>query len=272
VFSPYYALARRRGAGDPEHHCALNVALYGEGGKRWAMTERGRSALRRDAANLAIGPSALAWDGTTLTIRIDETTVPIPSRLRGTVRLHPSSVTSHEVMLDRNGRHRWWPMAPCARVEVELERPALRWAGPGYLDSNWGDEPLERGFTTWDWSRANLRHGTAILYDARRRGGDATSVAIRCDPSGKVEPFAAPRPVGLPTTRWGVARGTRVDTGQTAAVRETLESAPFYARSVLDTHLLGERSPAVHESLSCDRFDAPWVQMMLPFRMPRAWS
>jgi carotenoid 1,2-hydratase len=40
VFSPYYAWARRRGGGDPEHHCALNVALYGAGGKRWALTER----------------------------------------------------------------------------------------------------------------------------------------------------------------------------------------------------------------------------------------
>ena len=33
VFSPYYALARRRGAGDPLDHCALNVALYGAGGR-----------------------------------------------------------------------------------------------------------------------------------------------------------------------------------------------------------------------------------------------
>jgi len=27
----------------------------------------------------------------------------------------------------------------------------------------------------------------------------------------------------------------------------------------------------VHESLSLDRFRAPWVQAMLPFRMPRVW-
>ena len=36
VFSPYYAWARRRGPADPQNHCALNVALYGPGGNRWA--------------------------------------------------------------------------------------------------------------------------------------------------------------------------------------------------------------------------------------------
>ncbi len=271
MFSPYYALARRRGAGDPEHHCALNVALYGAGGKRWAMTERGRGALQRDATTLTIGPSALAWDGTALTIRIDEVTVPFPSRLRGVVRLIPTAVTDREFTLDAAGRHRWWPIAPCARVEAELERPALSWSGAGYLDSNAGDEPLERGFTTWDWSRASLRNGTAVLYDARRRSGEALSLALRCDPSGTVEEFTPPPVASLPTTFWRVARGTRVDAGQTATVRETLEDAPFYARSLLDTHLLGERVAAVHESLSCDRFDSRVVQAMLPFRMPRAW-
>ena len=41
VFSPYYKWARgRRQPPDPAHHCALNVALYGRGGKRWAMTWR----------------------------------------------------------------------------------------------------------------------------------------------------------------------------------------------------------------------------------------
>ena len=43
VFSPYYAWARRKGDAGPENHVAVNVALYGKGGKRWSMTERGRS-------------------------------------------------------------------------------------------------------------------------------------------------------------------------------------------------------------------------------------
>jgi hypothetical protein len=40
-------------------------------------------------------------------------------------------------------------------------------------------------------------------------------------------------------------------------------------RSLLQTRLLGESATAVHESLSLRRFSAPWVQALLPFRMPR---
>ena len=160
-------------------------------------------------------------------------TVPFPSRIRGTVRLYPTAVTRHAVALDARGRHRWWPIAPCARVEVELERPALRWSGAGYLDTNSGDEPMERAFTTWDWSRASLRDGTAILYDVRRRGGDRMALALRCDRSGTVEPFAPPPATPLPHDACGASRAAP---GPMPAIRprsqETLEDAPFYARSL----------------------------------------
>jgi carotenoid 1,2-hydratase len=33
--------------------------------------------------------------------------------------------------------------------------------------------------------------------------------------------------------------------------------------------MMGERTSAMHESLDMDRFTAPLVQAMLPFRMPR---
>lgn len=271
MFSPYYALARRRGPAEPADHCALNVALYGRGGKRWALTERGRASLHRDAATLAIGPSALAWDGTTLTVEIDEVTAPLPSRVRGTVRVYPAALTGHRIVLDARGLHRWWPIAPCARVEVELERPALRWSGPGYFDTNDGDAPLEEAFTTWDWSRAPLRRGTAILYDARHRGGGGRSVAIRCAPSGEVEEVESPPPAPLPPGLWRVPRATRADPGHAPRLVERLEDSPFYTRSVIETHLLGEPATAVHESLSLDRFATAWVQLLIPFRMPRAW-
>ena len=92
VFFPYYAWARRRGDSDPLNHAAPNVALYGETGKLWSMTERGRYALRRGASWLEIGRSALSWDGNNLTIRIDEVAGPFPTRIRGTVRLYPEAV------------------------------------------------------------------------------------------------------------------------------------------------------------------------------------
>ncbi len=270
VFSPYYAWARRGGrAADPEHFCCLNVALHGPGAGRWAMTERGRSALRRDATTLALGPSRVAWDGAALTVDIDERGMPTPRRVRGTVRVHPEALTRHTEVLDTHGRHRWSPISPRARVEVALEAPALRWSGTGYLDSNDGDGPLEESFADWTWSRAPLRDGTAILYDARRRDGSDRNVAIRIDRAGRVEPFASPPAEALPRTFWGIPRATRAEPGGAARLDRTLLDAPFYARSVATTRLLGQDVATMHEALSLDRFRAPWVQAMLPFRMPR---
>lgn len=269
-FSPYYAKARRRGDSDPLNHNSLNVALYGEC-KRWSMTERGRSALRRDASSLEIGPSSLYWDGNSLTIRIDEVTAPLPSRIRGTVRVYPGALAGTPYHLDHAGRHCWAPIAPRAHVEVDLDRPSLHWSGGGYLDSNWGVEPLEMAFRRWEWSRAMLSDGgAAILYDVTQRDGHKPPLGLRFTSGGEVETFEAPPHVSLPNTGWLMRRGTRVDPQKIARVTETLEDTPFYSRSVLETHLLGERVTAMHESVCLDRFSSRVVQAMLPFRIPRA--
>lgn len=277
MFSPYYAWARRQGPAQPEHYCALNAVLYGASGKRWAMTERGRERLDRTATALRIGPSQLHWDGDELVINIQETAAPIPLPLRGQVRVRPQAITRHIQQLDQQGRHHWWPIAPDSRVSVQLSHPRLHWSGDGYLDSNWGAEPLEQGFTDWDWSRAKRRRGGAtVLYDANRRDGSALSLALQVNRDGSVESFTPPARAPLPTTGvWRIARATRSehpDTGESRArVLETLEDTPFYARSTISTRLLGEHVTAVHESLSLDRFAQPWVRILLPFRMPR-WS
>ena len=234
------------------------------------MTERGRDALTCEASTLAIGPSSLAWDGDGLTVAIDEVTAPLPSRLRGSVRVRPAAVTERAFTLDGQGRHRWWPIAPQARVEVALQSPALRWSGQAYLDTNDGDAPLEETFSRWDWCGARLPDGAAILYDVEFAGGGGQSVAIRVDGSGAVHDVDLPPQAALTPTRWWrVPRRTRADAGHAATIKQTLEDAPFYARSVLDTTICGHRATAVHESLSLERFRAPWVQAMLPFRMPR---
>jgi carotenoid 1,2-hydratase len=269
VFSPYYARARRGGAAEPADYCAVNVALYGARASRWAMTERGRGALRRTAETLAVGPSMLSWDGTALTVHIDEVTAPLPSRLRGTVRLHPHAVVERAVSLDAAGAHRWRPIAPCARVEVAMESPALAWSGAGYHDANDGDAPLADAFSGWHWSRARTRAGTAVLYDVARRDGDTFGFGLEFAQDGRVATLALPAAVPLPRTRWGIARATRADPGCSALVRRTLEDTPFYARSLLTTRLYGEPLTAMHESLSLDRFRERWVQALLPFRMPR---
>ena len=279
MFSPYYARARR-GAGsagaDPLNHCALNVALYNcsdygggssaRNGSRWAMTERGRSQVRRDARHLQIGPSAMRWVGDTLHIEIDEVAVPWPARIRGSVKLHAPRRFDHPVELAP--QHRWCPIAPAARVEVELG--PLRWSGPGYLDSNQGDAPLESAFHRWDWSRAQLSGGrSVVLYDVERIGAAALNLGLRFNADGSVHPIVAPPRAALPDTLWRVARGARADAGTPLRLLRTLTDAPFYARSLLHAQWLGERVSVMHESLSLARFDTAWVQAMLPFRMPR---
>lgn len=272
VFSPYYALARRGGrAADPLRHNAVNVALYGERGGHWAMTERGDGRLQRDAQTLQIGPSRLAWERGDLCIEVDEVTAPWPARLRGRIEVRIDTRVQAGIALDAAGRHHWSPIAPRACVEVAFERPRLRWHGTAYLDSNRGSAPLEDDFVRWHWSRAALPDGrSVVLYDVERRAGhDPLSVALCFGADGQAEPIVTPAGAVLPRSAWRVERATRADAGTSPRVLSTLEDGPFYVRSLLEAQLLGHPVHAVHESLSLDRFAAPWVQAMLPFRMPR---
>jgi len=233
------------------------------------MTERGRGDLQREHDTLVIGPSHLHWDGNRLRIRIDEVTCPLPSRVRGEILLTPTALPGQRFKLDDEGRHRWQPFAPCARVQVTLQQPRLQWTGHAYFDGNSGDEPLESGFRDWDWSRATLRDGSSVvLYEARTPSAQQRLLALRFDAQGHCEMLSPPPQVTLPRSGWRVARATRAEQGQ-AQIVETLEDTPFYARSLLSARLRGEQVTAVHESLSLQRFAMPIVQCMLPFRMPR---
>ncbi len=133
---------------------------------------------------------------------------------------------------------------------------------------NSGDAPLEHGFSDWQWSRAAMQDGTAILYEARRRDGSRFDLAVKFDPQGRMQFFDPPPAVPLNRTGWRVERSVRSD-GEASLVR-TLENAPFYSRSVVSAKLLGEPVALMHESLSLDRFKMLIMQAMLPFRMPRA--
>lgn len=269
VFSPYYAFARRLGPADPLDHCALNVALYGDNGKRWAMTERRQCAVTRSESEFVIGPSCIDWNGEALTFRIDEVTNPFPSRLQGTVRVYPSALTRETFLLDAAGRHHWRPIAPCSRVQVDFRQPATRWLGEGYFDINHGDAPLEQAFSSWQWSRAATHTGTIISYDTSSRGSDDVSLSLRFDRTGAVDHLEPLPGTRLPPTGWRISRTARGDADQPITVQRTLEDAPFYARSQLSANLFGETADVMHESLSLDRFRMPIVQAMLPFRMPR---
>lgn len=265
VFSPYYYWDGRR---RPENHVAINVALYGRGSRRWTMTERPQTALERSATTFRVGPSSLSWNGTSLTLDLDEVGVPLPQRVRGRITIHPTALNQRAFQLDRAGRHRWMPIAPMGRAEVSLSHPSLRWSGHAYVDTNAGDEPFGAAFSTWDWSRADLKSGAAVLYDTVDLDGARRSIATHFDLKGGHTDFEPPPRVALKGTLWGIKRQTQAEDGAARVVR-TLEDTPFYARSELETKLLGEVCPAVHESLSVKRFDSWWVKYLLPFRMPR---
>jgi carotenoid 1,2-hydratase len=268
VFSPYYKLS---GRGRPDNHCAINVALSGPRGGAWAMTERGAKRVVRGPDHFAVGPSSLHWDGDTLVISVDEMSAPLGYRVRGTVRVRPEQIATTAFLLDPDGRHRWHPVTPRARVEVEMDRPGVRWSGDGYFDSNFGDEPLEDGFDDWHWSRAHLEQDVAVLYEGRRRHGRPFNLALRFDRQGRWHDVEQPPPASLPRSGWLVRRATRADAGHAPRVLKTWIDAPFYARSALATRIYGEDVTAVHESLSLGRFRSPIVQSMLPYRMPRAF-
>jgi carotenoid 1,2-hydratase len=233
------------------------------------MTERPHAGIRGFAHSLTIGRSTMSWDGEAFKIELDEVTAPFPSRIRGVVKVHPASLSNEKIALDRDGRHHWSPIAPSSHVEVDLRQPGLQWSGPGYLDSNIGAAPLEDAFEGWSWSRAKVNGETAVLYDVLPREGEGLSLAMRFDSKGRAEAFEPPPRRDLPATRWRIRRQTRADDGHTPQVRRTFEDAPFYARSLLSTRLLGAPAVAMHESLSLDRFKSNIVKAMLPFRMPR---
>ena len=266
MFSPYYHWAGRK---DPENHVCINVALYGRGARRWTMTERGRAALSRSADVFTVGPSALSWQGGTLVIDIDEISAPIPRRVKGQVRVHPEAINTRSFALDSGDVHHWMPLAPQARIEARFTHPGLAWQGHAYVDTNAGLSPMQSAFREWDWSRATLSRGTAVLYDTTEPDGLNRTIATLFRHDGSTEDFAAPPRVRLPTSLWGIRRVTQAEDATAVALTRTLEDTPFYARSELMTSLLGEVAPAVHESIIMTRLDTTLVRLMLPWKMPR---
>lgn len=267
VFSPYYRYARRSGAADPEHFCAINVALYSRGAARWTMTERAAGRLARTRDTFVLGPSALHWEDDTLVIDIEERGFPIIAPVRGQLRVTPLSSPGRIFDLDDEGRHRWRPIAPLAHVEVAMREPALSWRGSAYVDHNHGGEPIERGFSAWDWSRSDAGDAAYVFYDMQPRDGAARGLALRFDTRGDVEQIEPPPRRRLRNSLWQVARHTR--SLDEPKVTRTLVDAPFYARSLVQSRVEGRSLLAMHESLALNRLTSPVVQAMLPFKMPR---
>ena len=209
----------------------------------------------------------MRWEDGALVIDIDEVTVPVPSRLKGQVRLTPSAICGHEVKLDPQGLHVWRPVAPFSRIEADFDKPGAFMVrrrlsrfelGRGAA----GGEFRELGVVARrheEWRRDHLRHGAEgrghIGLRARHRGGR------------RVAEMPVPPRQEMPTTFWRMARHMRAAAPFKAV--SLLEDLPFYARTLLRVRTDEGEADAFHESLSLARFRNPVVQAMLPFRMPR---
>jgi len=267
VFSPYYYAARSRGPADPENHVAINVGLYRSNGKLWAMTERSRNALARDADTFGVGPSHVGWQGADLHIDIDERSMPLGRRLKGRIVVRPQSLNERQFVLDDEGRHTWQPVAPLAQIDVDFERPSWHWHGDAYVDTNAGQRPLEQDFRSWHWSRGNRAGYALINYAVTDTAARERSLSLAFDAGGNHEQLSVPPLVDLPDSGWRIRR--QAQDGAAPVVERTLEDTPFYARSLLLVDERGESLRIMHESLSLERFRKTWVRTLLPFRMPR---
>ena len=213
------------------------------------------------------GSSHLVWIGGALVIDVDETTTPGGEVIRGRVTVHPEIASPFEAALDARGEHRWWPVAPLARVEVDFPSPGIRFAGRGYHDANSGASPLDVAFARWSWSRAHLPDGeVVVMYDAIDRAGRARPLALRFDRRSVRTLDGVPR-LALPATRWGLERSIAGDPAHPPRIVRTLDDGPCYARSLVRTRVFGQDVTAVHEVLSGDRLRRAWVRALLGFRI-----
>ena len=127
VFSPFYAAARKKGDTDPREFVCVNAVFYEPKQKHWAMTERRARDLQTSTSMLKIGPSSMSFDGERLTVDLNERSAPFRRAIKGKVIVDMPAVTDRCYTLHSAGQHRWWPIAPTARVKVSLDAPNVRW-------------------------------------------------------------------------------------------------------------------------------------------------
>lgn len=236
-----------------------------------------RTPLRRASPErLELGPSLFELTERGLSLRFDELTSPFPRprprRLEGSLRLAADCAPgAAPYPLDAKGAHLWWPIFGRARLNVEVPGAGLRWSGWGYHDANAGDAPLGGAFRSWSWGRFHVGDETIITYDARPTSGPPSPIALAVDASGRVEPFGGEtEAVACGRTGWGLPIAVRAERGEPAPrVGLGLEDGPFYARHLVTSGFRGRRVEGITETLSLERFEAPWVRFLVPFRLRR---
>lgn len=234
------------------------------------MTERYGRDTERTPDAFQIGPSRVSASGQSLQFDINERCTPLPHALHGKITVKYPYQNPNEYQLDHNGQHFWRPICTHIDVDVAFDDPGLSWRGKGYLDMNYGAEPITKGFDYWDWSRVPMADGaTHIRYVTDPATGAQRALNLSIDQAGNISNGAETTNIDLPSTKiWRVKRRAGSLLGQAPRITSTMEDTPFYSRSLIEydgiTNGLG-----THESLSCKRLKSPIVKAMLPFRMPR---
>jgi carotenoid 1,2-hydratase len=271
-FSPAYAVARARGVARALDFCSLHVALHGPGRSVWSLVERPLPDAARRGDSVTMGRSRVSIDRDALVIHVNERATPfagMPGGLvKGRVKLRPECAASGPVALDGAEKHRWWPVAPLAQVEVDFESPRVRFRGHGYHDANSGASAIDDGFAGWTWSRARVGDRVVVAYDVVERSGDERMRGLVFG-AGTCSAFEPAWRAPLGATAWRLARSVAADEGYGAKIQRTLTDSPFYARSLVRTRLIGCKALAMHEVLSADRLRRGWVRFLLGFRMGR---
>jgi carotenoid 1,2-hydratase len=234
------------------------------------MTDRGESALRQTPDSFTVGPSSLNWTGDELVISVDEIgSPPLVSRVRGTIRVRPTALTSVELPLTEDGAHVWRPFAPTCAIEVDLEAAGWQWNGHGYFDANFGTRALEQDFSYWTWGRFPTGRGSTCFYDATRLDGTSLGVGVKFDDCGHARSIVPPPKTPLKRSLWALRRETRADEGFQPHQVQSMLDAPFYSRATVKTKIDGEETIGVHEALDLKRFRSPLLKPMLAVRVPR---
>lgn len=277
-FSPTYYRARERGRASPFDYSSMHVAVYERRGAKskaavWALESQPIDATAaREPHRLAIGRSSIRWESDRLVVDLDERTTPAPKYnplrrpVRGRVIVHPEAMPELALPIDESGRHHWWPVAPLARIEVDLHEPRLSFRGHGYHDANAGDLALDQSFDTWSWMRARVGDSARLTYDVRCASGETRAHALEVTPGGS-RPLEHTWRAPLERGTWGLRRHARVDRHHGAHTVQSYEDGPFYTRSLVKTRIGGDPVLAMHETLAAHRLRRRWVQFCSSYRM-----
>jgi carotenoid 1,2-hydratase len=269
VFSPYYRRACQRAwvAPNPWEFAAFNLALYGPM-QRWIYTER---AAEPHPQMFQLGNNRICWKSPEiLQLSCHDTTVPWQQHVRGEIEIHfapPSAESSRYAhKIDKAGNHLWWPVSPYGQASVDLRHPKLSFSGTAYHDMNYGVRALADDFWGWHWQRErhHEHNYTDIHYRVLGRDHSSYHHAYRYHDLGKTEPLLAQAPKVFGRSKWGLQQwGSRL---QGIKKHTVLEDSPFYTRTLLTK---SHQQHIMHEQLSLRRFEQPWVQKLIPYRLRR---